>query len=300
MRQLVYHGNGGEVEHVARRRVEPADAALAQDHVVVSLRQHVFRREEQLFDGRRHAAFQEHGLLGPARRLEQRRVLHVAGADLDDVRDFGHVTNAFGIHRLGADEEAGLLARLGEQLEPRPPQPLERVGRGARLPGTAAQDHGPRLLHHTGGLDDLSLALDRAGARDGDDLRTAYGDAPGQPHHAVLRLPLAADLLVRLGDVDDVLDAGQAFQPRGIDPPVVADQADGRALRPRHGPGLVAHLLDYRDDAPDLVFRCAMAHHDQHRYLPPMVNRSPSRAAVTRPGTRVPAARAGSEVSTGG
>src|SRR5207253_10877639 len=91
-----------------------------------------------------------------------------------------------------------------------------------------------------------------------------------------------------------------SFQARGVDPSVVPDQADRGALRARHGPGLVPHLLDHRDDAPDLRLGRAVTHHDQHRYFPPMVNRSPSRAAVTRPVNRVPAARAGSEVSTGG
>src|SRR3989454_9846165 len=125
-------------------------------------------------------------------------------------------------------------------------------------------------------------------------------DALPISHDGVLRFPLPAHLLVWLGDVDDVLNAGKPFQARGVDPSVVPDQADRGALRPRHRPGLVPHLLDHRDDAPDLRLGRAVTHHDQHRYFPPMVNRSPSRAAVTRPVNRVPAARAGSEVSTGG
>ena len=44
----------------------------------------------------------------------------------------------------------------------------------------------------------------------------------------------------------------------------------------------------------------AMPHHDEHDYFPPMVNRSPSRAAVMGPEKRVAAPLAGSEVSTGG
>src|SRR4029077_4318860 len=109
---------------------------------------------------------------------------------------------------------------------------------------------------------------------------------------------------VRLGDVDDVLHAGKAFEPRGVHASVVAHEAHGGALRAWHGAGLIAHLLDYGDDAADFGFRGAVSHHDEHRYLPPppppMVNRSPSGGAVIGPVTRVPAARAGSEVSTGG
>src|SRR5439155_1533622 len=92
----------------------------------------------------------------------QREVLHVARADLDDVRHLRHVTQALRIHRFGADEKPRLLARLGEQFQAGAPEPLERVGRRARLPRAAAQDHGARLLDLARRLDDLPPRLDPA------------------------------------------------------------------------------------------------------------------------------------------
>src|SRR5581483_6757727 len=163
----------------------------------------VLRGQEQLLDGGRHAALEEHGLPGAARGLEEGEVLHVAGADLNDVRHLGHVAHAFGVHRLGADQQPGFGARFGEQLEPRPAQPLKGVGRGARFPGPAAQDHRARVLDEPGGGDDLALVLDRTGPRDRDDLGAADRHAARQADDGVLGLPLAAHLLVRLGDVDD-------------------------------------------------------------------------------------------------
>ena len=300
VRELVHHRDGREVEEVAGRRVEAADAALAQNHVVVPLGQEVLGGQEELLDRRRQAALQEHRLPGAAGRLEEREVLHVARADLDDVRDFPYGPHAFGVHRLRADQEARLFARFGQKPQSGSPQALERIGRGAGLPGAAAEDHGASLLHLAGRLEDLALGLDGARPRDGRDLRAAHGDAAREANHGVLLLPLAAHLFVGLGDVDDVLHPRQRFQTRCVHAAVVPHQADGGALGAGHGAGLVAHFLDHRDDALDLGVRGAAPHHDQHCEVPPMVKRSPSRAAVTGPPKRVPAARAGSEVSTGG
>ena len=52
------------------------------------------------------------GLPQLAHRLEQREVLHVARADLEDVRVLGHQSTGLGVHHLGDDRQAGLLARL--------------------------------------------------------------------------------------------------------------------------------------------------------------------------------------------
>ena len=100
--------------------------------------------------------------------------------------------------------------------------------------------------------------------------------------------------------MNDFLDAGEALEPGRVHAAVVADEPDGGALRTRHRSRLIAHLLDDGNDLLHFVGCGAMAHHNEHDYFPPMVNRSPSRAAVTGPLKRVPASRAGSEVSTGG
>src|SRR5205823_308024 len=85
-------------------------------------------------------------------------------------------------------------------------------------------------------------ALDRARSRDRHDLGAAHTHAPvcPEPHHGVIALPLAAHLLVGLGDVDDVLHAGEPFEARRVDPPVVADEANGGALRARHAASLLS------------------------------------------------------------
>ena len=73
--------------------------------------------------------------------LEQGEVLHVAGADLEDVGVLGDQLDVARVHDLGDDGQARGLARASaSSLQPLLPEPLERVRGGARLERAAAQD----------------------------------------------------------------------------------------------------------------------------------------------------------------
>ena len=128
VREPVHHGHRAQVEQVARRRIEAADAALAEDDLPVAFGQDVLRREQQLLDRGGEAALEQDRLAAAAGVLEERVVLHVAGADLDDVGHLDDLIQPLGVHRLGDDEQAGLLARPGQQLEPGPSEALKGVG----------------------------------------------------------------------------------------------------------------------------------------------------------------------------
>ena len=82
---MVQHRHGVEVEGVAGAGLEGADAALAQDDVVVALAHDVLGGHEQLIDRSGHAALKQDRSLGLADLFEQREVLGVAGANLHDV-----------------------------------------------------------------------------------------------------------------------------------------------------------------------------------------------------------------------
>ena len=60
VRELLEHRHGHDVEREARRRLERADPALAEDHVLVALLEDVLRRHQQLLERRRQAALQQH------------------------------------------------------------------------------------------------------------------------------------------------------------------------------------------------------------------------------------------------
>src|SRR6267378_8582720 len=108
---LLDGGDDGEVERVARKVGKGADAALAKHDVVVALRHDVFGGHEKFVERGGHAALEEDVLFGAAGALEQREILHVARADLNDVGVFLDKVEGF-----GDDAEAVRGADLGENL----------------------------------------------------------------------------------------------------------------------------------------------------------------------------------------
>ena len=82
---LLDDGHGREVERVARGGLERADAALAQDDVGVALARTYSALISHSSIVARQAALEEDRQAGPADGLEEREVLHVARADLEDV-----------------------------------------------------------------------------------------------------------------------------------------------------------------------------------------------------------------------
>jgi hypothetical protein len=79
-----------------------------------------------------------------------------------------------------------------------------------------------------------------------------------------------------LGDAVERLDLGS------IHSTIVADQADGGALRPGHRARLVPHLLDHLDDARDMGRGGIVTHDDQHQ-CSSISNVDPSSASVIGP-----------------
>ena len=62
VRHCVQHRNGGDIQRVSCRGLKGADAALAQDHLVVTAGHDVFGRKQQLFKCSRDTPLQEHRL----------------------------------------------------------------------------------------------------------------------------------------------------------------------------------------------------------------------------------------------
>ena len=77
-----------------------ADAALAQDHVVVAAGQDVLARQQQLLDGGRDAALEQHRLAHLAQLAQQVEVLHVARAHLEAVDVGQHGLDLRDLHDL--------------------------------------------------------------------------------------------------------------------------------------------------------------------------------------------------------
>src|SRR5216683_562425 len=263
VRELAHERHRVEVQREPSRGLERADAALAKDHAAVALRQHVLGGEQPLLDGRRHAALEQHGLARAPGLLQQRVVLHVARAELKDVRvprDHLHVVRR---DDLGDDFQARLVARGGHHLQAGLAQALERVRRRARLECAAAQHLRSLGRDVARGLEQHLLALDRARSGHdhdlfGPDLHAAHID------DRVLGAELATCELERLGDRDDLVDAAEVREGLAVGVGVGADDADQRSLLATGELGLQADLMHAVDHRVDLAIGGGVPHHDDH------------------------------------
>ncbi len=125
-----------KVQGIAAVVGQSANAPLAQDDVGIVLRQNVLRRKKHLVERGRMTAFEEHRFAGPSSFLQKRVVLHVAGADLDDVGVCGHKVKSLGIYRLGDYSEIETFSHFRQDFETLFPRPWNVYGevRGLKQP----------------------------------------------------------------------------------------------------------------------------------------------------------------------
>ena len=257
------HRDRGDVHGVPGVALERPDAPLAQDHVRVAARQHVLRRQQPFLDGGRDAALEE-DRGGAAPQLPQQGVvLHVAGADLQDVRVPGHEVDLADVHDLRDHLEALGVGGVAHEPQPLLAQPLEAVGRAARLERAAPQHLGARLLDGGGGGGDLLLGLHRARPGHDDHLVAADAEA-AERHRGVLRPEGPARQLVGLGDAHHLVHAVHHLDEAGIEPPVAPHRAQHAAQLPGRPVHVELVLHQVRDDLLNLILARALFHHDNH------------------------------------
>ena len=114
--EFVEYRNGGNIASVAGGGFKRADAALTQHHLRIAMRHNVLRGHQQFLNGGTEAAFQKYGTAAFAQHFQQREVLHVARADLQNVRIPGDKIHIPVAHYFSDDGESGGFAGLGEQL----------------------------------------------------------------------------------------------------------------------------------------------------------------------------------------
>src|SRR6058998_896542 len=167
--------------------------------------------QEWLLNRRGHASLEEHRLPRFADAPEQREVLNVARADLEDVGVLGDQLDLVGLHDLGDDRQPGLALRFGQQLQSLVLEPLEGVRRGARLERAAAEDARAGGLHFLRGVEQLQPRLDRARAGHDDDPCSADRHV-ADTDLGRLVAHLTARQLVGLEDRRDRLDAFERLE----------------------------------------------------------------------------------------
>ena len=130
-------GDRREIERVPGVVDERPHAALAEDHLVVALREQVLGRQQQLLDRGRHAALQKHRLAQASEPLQEREVLHVPRADLQTVGVLGDDVDRLGVEHFGHDRQSRLRAHARKDAAgPRAPRPWNEYGdvRGLKAP----------------------------------------------------------------------------------------------------------------------------------------------------------------------
>src|SRR5579872_3548790 len=267
MAQPLHRGHNAQVERVTRVIGERADSAFAERDVVVAFAEDVLGCHQKFFESGGHAALEENRLAGASGAFQQREILHVAGADLDDVGIFFDQIERLVIDRFGDDPHPELLAHFGHDTKGFLAESLERVRRGAGLVGAAAEELGSGFLHALGHGEGLFAAFNRArSGNDGEGWSADCRIGSGKANDSVFFLHIAADELVGLGDLDDFLHARHFFERALLDFALVAGDADGGARRAGHGVRAVSELFDFFANGADLLFSGLRLHDNKHDF----------------------------------
>src|SRR5580704_12029037 len=121
------------IKRVASVGFERANAALAQNDIVVSASHNVLGGEQQLLEGRSDATLEQNRLLNFAQFTQQIEILHVARADLEDVHERQHDGDLRNFHDLADDQQSKAITGLAQKFQSFQPESLERIRRTARL-----------------------------------------------------------------------------------------------------------------------------------------------------------------------
>ena len=246
MRLFAQHRDAGQIQRVARRRLISADAAFAQDDLVIAACHDVLSAHQPLLNRVRQPALEQNRLMRLAQHLQQLEILHVARANLNNV----HIVEQRqmrGIHNFRHNGQSRCFLRFQQQLQTVLMQPLKRIRAGARLKRAAAQERCARRFDRLGNRDHLLFALH--GARAGDNLEQAVPDGHAAAiHHRILRMELTVCFLVGFLNAADSLHCIQRGNEVGVHARRVAHQ-------PQNGAVFAFRFVDAQPHAKEKLFQ---------------------------------------------
>src|ERR1700683_2371696 len=237
MAQTLYRGDDTQIKRVASMVREGAHAALAQDHVVISLGHDVLGGHQEFVEGRRHPSLQQDGVARPAGTFQKREILHVAGANLNYVGVFLDQVERFVVDRFGYYAQAEGIAHLRKDLQALLTHPLKAIGGRARLVRSSTEEPGSGGFDRLGDRESLLARFDGAGACDhGDRLpsKTDFSGGRGNPYDCIFRFEVPADEFIRFADRDAFDDAWHRIERAGFNGAGIARDADGGTARSWH------------------------------------------------------------------
>src|SRR5437868_11647128 len=127
MREFLDDGNRGDIQGVARVGLEGANAALAEDDLIISAGHNVLGGKQQLFESGRDAALEQDRLAHLAQLTQQIEILHVARAYLENIYVRQHQLDLRDLHDFADDQQSEFIARLAQQLESFQSEPLKGI-----------------------------------------------------------------------------------------------------------------------------------------------------------------------------
>ena len=206
MRELVHDGDRANIQRIARVGFEGANTALAKNDLIVSARHNVFGREQQLFQGRRDASFEQNRLIDFPQFAQQIEILHVARAYLQDIEVGQHHLDLRNLHDFADHQQSKLIAGFAQKFKRFQTQSLEGIRRTARLESAAAKYASSGLGNLLSYIKKLLARFNRTGARHNDYFRSADLKAITEFDNSPLRTKGAAGEFVRRADAMNVLN----------------------------------------------------------------------------------------------
>ena len=261
---FVDDGHSGKIQRIAGVFFKGADAALAEDDLLVAACHDVLGAHDPLFDGVAQAALEQHRLVHFAHGLEQLEVLHIACADLHHVHILFKLRDAVLAHQLGDDGHAGSLAGLYHVQDALGLKALEGVGRGAGLVGTAAEQGGTAGLHALCNAQSLLCALDAAGACHDGDLFLAADLHAAAVDHGICRVEQAVCTLIGRGHAGDVVDPRVCQHVAFVDLGGVAHQTEHVVVLAGDQGHVQTLLLEFVNDLFQFILRSPFFGGDDH------------------------------------
>src|SRR6266700_3118557 len=265
MRKLVDDGNRRDVQRIARVSLERANAALAQDDIIIATGHNVLGREQQFFKRGSDASLEHHRLLYLAQFPQQIEVLHVARADLQDIdvgQHHGHLRN---FHHFADHQHAKAVSGFAKQFERFEAQPLERVWRGTWLECAAAQRPCTRFRYLLGSRKKLLARFHRAWPGHDDNLIPTNCYAIRETYERPLRTKTTPRELVRSADAVHVLHSGQHFEIARIEIYARAHRRQNGLALARRAVYRKAHPDQVLDDLLDLLLTRRFLHCNDHK-----------------------------------
>ena len=165
-----------------------------------------------------------------------------------------------GVHDLGHNGRTGGAARQLEQIQTLTAHTLKRVGGGAGLERTAAQQ---------GAVGDLLLALNAT--RPGDDCKVAAADLDAfYVDNAVVRVEFAVGLFVGLGHAAAGLHHRVGQHPAFRNGLGIADQTQNMGVAALGIVDLQPHIFQLVAELAYLYVGCILFEYDDHSVLSPL------------------------------